>query len=143
LHRCVRQFDLEQHIELQQECTSVRWSDKDGLWTVSLTDVVRGTTYERKARYLITAMGVLNVPKGLDDLPLLRDFKGQIFHTSEWRDVDFDGKDVMVIGNGCSANQVIPWVMNEQKPKSLVQIVRSEQWVAPKGNYRHSLTFRW
>jgi cation diffusion facilitator CzcD-associated flavoprotein CzcO len=73
---------------------------------------------------------------------VLRGFKGTIFHTAEWRDVDFQDKNVMVIGNGCSANQVIPWVMNERGPKSLVQVVRSEQWVAPKGDFEHGMPFR-
>ncbi|KAM3508558.1 hypothetical protein MY11210_006666 [Beauveria gryllotalpidicola] len=80
-------------------------------------------------------MGVLNVPNGLDDLPALAQFGGQCFHTSKWRDIDFEGKRVMVIGNGCSANQVIPWIMNMQNPKSVVQLARSAQWVAPKDNH--------
>lgn len=27
-------------------------------------------------------------------------------------------------------------------PKSLVQVVRSEQWVAPKGDFEHGMAFR-
>ncbi|KIK68790.1 hypothetical protein GYMLUDRAFT_153644 [Collybiopsis luxurians FD-317 M1] len=143
IHRCVQHYDLEDRIRLQQECTSLRWSEKDCLWTASFIDLVLGRKYERKARYVITALGVLNVPKGLDDLPVLRAFKGTIFHTAEWREVDFQNKNVMVIGNGCSANQIIPWILNERSPKSLVQIVRSEQWVAPKGDFEHGTAFRW
>ena len=139
----MRHYRLEDHIRLQQECTSVRWSEEDCLWTVSFVDLLHGRNYVRRATYVVTALGVLNVPKGLDDLPELRDFNGTIFHTAEWRDVDFDDKKVMVIGNGCSANQVIPWIMNERKPRSLVHIVRSEQWIAPKGDYQHSRAFRW
>jgi cation diffusion facilitator CzcD-associated flavoprotein CzcO len=65
-------------------------------------------------------MGVLNTPNGLDDLPLLKTFGGQSFHTAKWRDGNFDGKRTMVIGNGCFASQVILWILNERKPKSLV-----------------------
>lgn len=49
----------------------------------------------------------------------------------------------MVIGNGCSANQVIPWILGEQHPRSLVQIARSEQWVVPKPNYVVSTFTKW
>lgn len=87
-------------------------------------------------------MGVFNVPKGLQDLPLLKDFQGQVIHTSQWRDLDFKDKSILVIGNGCSANQVIPWILSNASPKKLTQIVRSEQWVAPKGNFKHSRLFR-
>jgi cation diffusion facilitator CzcD-associated flavoprotein CzcO len=88
-------------------------------------------------------MGVFNVPHGLDDLPILKSFGGQVFHTAEWRNTDFDGVKVMVIGNGCSANEVVPWILNERKPQSLVQIARSEQWIAPFDNRRISNFTKW
>ena len=64
-------------------------------------------------------------------------------HTSNWRDTDWQNKNVLVLGNGCSANQVVPWLLDEGRVKKLVQIVRSEQWVAPKVNSRHSDIFKW
>lgn len=139
----MRYYNLQPRIRLQQECASLHWSDKDCLWTASFVDLVHGSKYERKARYVVSALGALNVPKGSDELPMLRYFKGTIFHTAEWREVDFQNKRVMVVGNGCSANQVVPWIMKEQSPKSLVHIVRSEQWVAPKGDFKHGKAFRW
>lgn len=53
-------------------------------------------------------MGVLNIPNDLDNLSTLTEFGGQVFHTSQWRETVFEHKRVMVICNGCSANQVIP-----------------------------------
>jgi cation diffusion facilitator CzcD-associated flavoprotein CzcO len=143
IHACARHFQLESHIKLQQECVSIQWSAEEGLWACLFRDLIHDKTYEVKARYVVTAMGVLSTPNGLDDLPVLKHFGGQVFHTAEWRKTDFDRKRVMVIGNGCSANQVIPWILNEQKPQSLVQIVRSEQWVAPKNNYRINNFTKW
>lgn len=96
-----------------------------------------------QARYVVTAMGVLSIPIGLSGVPVLRDFGGHSFHTSQWREIDLEDKRVMVIGNGCSANQVIPWILNKQRPRTLVQIVKSEQWVAPKENYEVSAFTQW
>jgi len=87
-------------------------------------------------------MGVFNVPKGLQDIPVLKAFRGPIVHTSQWKQIDFEGKSILVVGNGCSANQVVPWVLSKGGAKSLTQVVRSEQWVAPKGNFKHSLWFK-
>ncbi|KAI1418311.1 FAD/NAD(P)-binding domain-containing protein [Hypoxylon sp. FL1857] len=143
VHHCVRHFELEPRIHLQQECTSASWSEEDAAWTLWFNDLVRHKSYSVKARYIVTAMGVLNIPNGLDNLPVLTGFGGQYFHTSQWRDIDFDDKRIMVIGNGCSANQVIPWILNERHPKSLVQIARSAQWVAPKPNYPISRFTKW
>ncbi|KAH8653100.1 hypothetical protein BGZ60DRAFT_387004 [Tricladium varicosporioides] len=143
IHDCARHFDLGSHIKLQQECISIQWSEEETLWTLAFRSIAHDMLYEVKARYVVTAMGILNVPNGLDDLPILKDFTGQCFHTADWRDIDFAAKRVMVIGNGCSANQVIPWILNEEKPKSLVQIVRSAQWVAPKSNPAVSGLMKW
>jgi cation diffusion facilitator CzcD-associated flavoprotein CzcO len=142
-HACVRHFQVESHIKLQQECVSIQWSEKDGLWTCLFHDLIHNKTYEVKARFVVTAMGVFNVPHGLDDLPILKSFGGQVFHAAEWRNTDFDGVKVMVIGNGCSASEVVPWILNERKPQSLVQIARSEQWIAPFDNRRISNFTKW
>lgn len=143
IHDCARHFQLESHISLQQECLSVSWSESERLWTLSLRDIPSRKTYVVHARYVITAMGVLNIPNDLDNLSTLTEFGGQVFHTSQWRETVFEHKRVMVIGNGCSANQVIPWILNEQRPGTLVQVVRSEEWVAPKGNYLVSAFTKW
>ncbi|KAI1123819.1 FAD/NAD(P)-binding domain-containing protein [Nemania abortiva] len=143
IHDCARHFQLESHIALQQECRSVSWSESERLWTLSLWDIPHEKSYVVQARYIVTAMGVLNIPNGLSDLPVLTHFGGPVFHTSQWRETDFRDKRVMVIGNGCSANQVVPWILNNQRPRTLVQIVRSEQWVAPKNNYRISTFTKW
>lgn len=139
----MHRFELRPHIQLRQKCLSSRWSDEEQLWAVTFIDLDTNKEYCRRARFLVTAVGVLNVPKGLDDIPILRGFKGEIFHTSTWRDISFQNKNVMVLGNGCSANQVIPWILVQGKAKSLVQLVRSEQWVAPKGNEKNSSQFKW
>jgi len=107
---------------------------------VSIFDVATGKRYTVEAKILVTAVGVLNVPK---EEPALEGFRGEVFHTSQWRDVDFKDKNVMVLGNGCSSNQVIPWILNEAGAKSLVHIFRSAQWVAPKGNVKNGEGFKW
>ncbi|OTB01185.1 hypothetical protein M426DRAFT_14762 [Hypoxylon sp. CI-4A] len=145
IHDCARHFELrvEEDIYLQYECTSASWSQKNKRWTVNFNDLARGKPYSIQATILVTAMGVLSIPKGLDDLPVLKNFGGQCFHTSQWRDIDFDDKNVMVIGNGASANQVIPWILTERRPKSLVQVARSAQWMAPKENCEISEFMKW
>ncbi|KAL9126730.1 MAG: hypothetical protein Q9217_004257 [Psora testacea] len=134
---------LEPYIELNQECLTATWTEERSTWAVQFCDLNTGKEYTRESKVLITAAGVLNVPKGRDDVPTLKSFKGDVMHTSNWRDTDWHGKKVLVLGNGCSANQVVPWLLEKGRVKKLVQIVRSEQWVAPKVNSRHSEVFKW
>jgi cation diffusion facilitator CzcD-associated flavoprotein CzcO len=100
---------------------------------VSILDVAAGKRYTVEAKVLVTAVGVLNVPK---EEPALEGFRCEVFHTSQWRDVDFKDKNVMVLGNGCSANQVIPWILNEAGAKSLVHIFRSARGLRRRGMLR-------
>lgn len=127
---------------MQQECLSATWSDQTQSWHLRFRDLSSGHVHDRKAKYLITATGVLNVPRGLDDLPVLQNFKGSVLHTSQWRDIDWDGKHVLVVGNGCSANQVIPWILAHENPAHVTQVFRSPQWTAPKPKHTRSLWIR-
>lgn len=113
------------------------------MWSLSFNDLLHHRSYSIQARFVVTAMGVLNIPEGLDGLSVLSNFGGQCFHTSQWRGIDFDDKRVMVIGNGCSAHQVIPWILTERRPKCLIQVARSPQWVSPKANYLVSTLTKW
>ena len=118
------------------------WSESELLWTISFRDLASNSHFSIQARYVVTATGVLDVPNNLDGLAPLKQFGGHFFHTSQWRDIDFENKRVMVVGNGCSANQVIPWIL-KQGPRSLVQLLRSAQWVAPKNNHKVSAFIKW
>ncbi|KFY31398.1 hypothetical protein V493_01149 [Pseudogymnoascus sp. VKM F-4281 (FW-2241)] len=126
---------LQQHTNLRQECVFSRWLEEESLWSVQFVDLTTNKTYTRYSRFLITAVGFLDVPKGPESIVGVEQFKGQLFHSSNWdHDVDFQGKDVVVIGNGASANQFVPWILEDVEIRNLTQIVRSEQWVAPKNN---------
>lgn len=105
------------------------------MWSVQLVDLATNKTYTRYSRFIITAVGFLDVPKGPESITGVQKFRGQLFHSSNWdHDIDFQGKDVVVIGNGASANQFVPWILQNADVRSLIQVVRSEQWVAPKEN---------
>lgn len=58
------------------ECLSLRWSSNLSQWTALFKDLDKSHEFELHSKYVITAMGVLDIPKGLDDLPLLAGFGG-------------------------------------------------------------------
>jgi len=99
----------------------------NGRWTVetSLGNI-------HKVDFVINCTGILHHPvlpkiKGLDS------FKGDAFHTAQWRsDLSLKGKNVGVIGTGSTATQLIPEVAKEANKLSVFQ--RTAQWVAPVPN---------
>lgn len=78
---------------------------------------------------LINATGFLNDWKW-PKIPGLNDFKGTLLHSANWdTNVDYEGKDVAVIGTGSSAIQIVPQV--QKKANHLTAFMRSVTWISP------------
>ena len=93
---------------------SLRWDETLERWRVGTN---RGD--DIRARFVILACGVLNMPK-LPGIPGIEQFKGKAFHTARW-DYDYTGgsyrnpaldkladKRVAIVGTGATAIQAIP-----------------------------------
>lgn len=87
-----------------------------------------------EARTLISCAGYLHEPV-IPNLPGLKDFKGTIFHSSQWNHQhDLSGERVAVIGSGASAIQFVPEI--QPKVDSLFFYQRTPTWVLPKPDRR-------
>ena len=85
---------------------------------------------------LILAIGFLAIPNACT-IPGADTFKGDIFHSARWNHgVSLTNKNVVIIGNGCSASQVIPAVLEETK--SITQFIRTPQWYLKSNNFKYS-----
>ncbi|HWK51254.1 MAG TPA: NAD(P)/FAD-dependent oxidoreductase, partial [Steroidobacter sp.] len=95
---------------------SLRWDEKLNRWRVGTN---RGD--DIRARFVIVACGVLNMPK-LPSIPGIDRFKGKIFHTARW-DYEYTGgsyespvldkladKRVAIVGTGATAIQAVPYL---------------------------------
>jgi len=109
-------FDFADRALFHTLISSLRWDEAINRWRVG-TD--RGD--EIRARFVVMACGVLNMPK-LPGIPGIERFAGKMFHTSRW-DYDYTGgnaenpvldkladKRVAIIGTGATAIQAVPWL---------------------------------
>jgi cation diffusion facilitator CzcD-associated flavoprotein CzcO len=77
---------------------------------------------------------VLPTTHGGQPVPLSH---GALFHTAKWRhDVDLKGKQVAVVGSGCSAAQVVPAIQPQVATVDVYQ--RSPGWTMPRMDYEYS-----
>jgi 4-hydroxyacetophenone monooxygenase len=121
-------FGVRQFIRFNTEVKSAVYNERTMDWTVSVSDA-HGNTEALRANVVISAVGLLNVPK-LPDIPGLDSFEGPSFHSARWPDgMDVSGKRVAVIGNGASAMQIVPAVAPHVEQVTVFQ--RSKQWAAP------------
>ncbi|PVH93519.1 FAD/NAD(P)-binding domain-containing protein [Periconia macrospinosa] len=156
LESVAKRFKLSSKIEFDTEVSSLRWIESDSQWEATLTHFAPGigdlSTRERdekiakngalvlrketiRARAVVSCVGILVEPNPWpSSIPGRDNFKGPVFHTARWNaDVDLDGKNVVVIGAGCSAAQVVPSLLVEPyNVKSVTQIMRQAPWVMPR-----------
>lgn len=129
-----KKWNVPQHTRLQTRVVEARFDEATGLWHTIAQDVRNPDQHHVFSHYvsklLILAVGGLSQPtefkaKGYDE------FQGPIFHSQNWdHSVDFEGKDVVVVGNGCTATQIVPQL--QKKVKHLTQFASSKHWIAPE-----------
>lgn len=126
-------FDLLAHIEFETEVLSAEFNGEQ--WLVNTS---KGETF--KVDYLISACGILHKAV-FPAIEGLHDFKGKLFHSSEWdKSYQWQGKRIAVIGNGSTGVQMIPHLAKEAAQLTLFQ--RSPQWIMPAKNKTYSEGFK-
>jgi cation diffusion facilitator CzcD-associated flavoprotein CzcO len=106
---------------------TLRWDEQIKRWRVGTN---RGD--DIRARFVILACGVLNMPK-LPNVQGIGDFKGKIFHTARW-DYGYTGgsyqnpvldklsdKRVAILGTGATAIQAVPHLGKYAKQLYVIQ----------------------
>jgi cation diffusion facilitator CzcD-associated flavoprotein CzcO len=136
VHDTADKFDVTPHIQISTEVVGAEWKGK--FWKVTLRNANTGVEYTRDAEMVVSAVGVFNQPKDCS-IPNMVKFKGDVIHTARWKDdYDITGKSVGVVGNGCSAAQLVPSIAG--KVKEVVQFQRTPQWYFVREN-RNFTTF--
>ena len=128
-------FDIRKHIHTSVECAGATWNNVTSQWDVSLKDLQTEIQYTRSAMIFVSAVGGISYPRNVH-FPGMEKFRGHMFHTARWdHSVSYKNKRVAVIGNGCSAAQVVPALAKEAA--SVRQYARSGQWfhARPNRNY--------
>ena len=87
-----------------------------------------------RAKIVLSCIGILVEPNPWpNSIPGIDTFQGHVIHSARWRGTNVDGKDVVVIGTGSSAAQIVPCLL--QPPynvKSVTQLMRTPPWVMPR-----------
>jgi cation diffusion facilitator CzcD-associated flavoprotein CzcO len=111
----VDKFDLRPHMIFNVSCEAAKWIAEENKWEVTFFDMISKQSYTKKASIFVSAIGSIAEPRKVE-FPGIKDFNGTIFHTARWdKDYDYRGKRMALIGNGCSAAQVVPSVVHEVK----------------------------
>lgn len=125
--------DLRRSIQFNTRVERADYDEAAQRWRVTTRDE-SGHREILTANVVISAAGIFN-PPAWPRIEGLKDFKGPMFHTAEWRDdVALEGKRVAIIGNGASCMQIGPEI--QHKVAALTIFQRSPHWAAPFPQFR-------
>ncbi|KAM0480179.1 hypothetical protein ACHAPX_004004 [Trichoderma viride] len=138
------QYEIQQHVQFSSLVEKASWDEVSGTWSVTVRDIRSSKVAEHHCKILISAVGTLSVPRKCS-IPGASSFEGRMFHTAQW-DHTFNWKDkeVIVVGNGCSATQAIPEMCSGPgAAKMITQFSRQSHWLAERPNPEYSALFKW
>ena len=141
LNSTVDKFAIRPHVQLGYEVIEAVWSEQKSVWTVTLRDMTNKHTFTKEAEILVSCVGSISIPKDCT-IPNFENYSGEIWHSARWNHLyKLAGKTVAVIGNGCSAAQLVPHVV--QQAAQVVQFQRSPQWINERPNSFFSPFQKW
>ncbi len=110
LTEVVEENELAPDIRYRHKIVTADWSEADNRWTVEANVGDGGETARFTCNFLWMCQGYYRHNEGYTpDWPGMDDYKGVIAHPENWPDdLDYAGKQVVVIGSGATAATVIP-----------------------------------
>ncbi|KAL6151292.1 hypothetical protein ACJQWK_10798 [Exserohilum turcicum] len=137
------QYRVVEHVRFHSMVEKAVWNELDSVWEVTVVNLTTKERMVRRAKILVSGVGSLSVPKPCD-ISGVEQYKGRLFHSAQWdHSFDWKDKDVVVLGNGCSATQFVPIMANEPNPtRKLAQFARQAQYLSERENSHYSGTFK-
>lgn len=126
------EFGIDRHIQFDTKVTTAEWSSDDGRWTLTTTrsDTVEKVVYT--CNFLLMCAGYYSYKGGFQpDFPGEERFAGPIVHPQQWpEDLDYNNKQVVVIGSGATAVTLVPAMADEVNHITMLQ--RSPSYVVAR-----------
>lgn len=124
-----QKYDILTHCRFNAMCVSLEWDASRSLWICTFQDTNSKEIFIREAPVVVSAIGTLDRP-AIPKIEGSETFKGKTFHSARWDStLKTKGKHLVVLGNGASATQFVPELVNSVGPEgSVTQFVRSAHW---------------
>ena len=125
--RTVDKWDLARDVKCGHRVQRAEFDEERGVWQLEVKN--KDGVLHEECDILVSAIGFLsrwNWP----DIPGLHDFKGTLCHSAQWdRSFDETDKRIAIIGNGSSAIQIMPKLVD--KAAHVSNFVRNPTYITP------------
>ncbi|RGP41226.1 Cyclohexanone monooxygenase [Altererythrobacter insulae] len=130
LHRIADERGIRDHIRFGHKVLSADFREDEARWhvTVELED---GEQKLMTANFLYLGSGYYDYDNPYDAGFDFSQFDGQVVHPQFWpEDLDYAGKNVVVIGSGATAVTIVPSMTEEAKHVTMLQ--RTPTWMVSR-----------
>jgi monooxygenase len=110
IEETAREYGIDGHIRFGQQVSTARWSSENGRWVLEALSPETGVISTYEASWLYVCSGYYRYDHGYEpELPQLDRYGGQVIHPQHWpNDLDYAGKQVVVVGSGATAVTLVP-----------------------------------
>jgi cation diffusion facilitator CzcD-associated flavoprotein CzcO len=121
---------IDKHIRFHHRLVRADWSSDESCWHLTAERTDTGETVALTCGFLFSCSGYYRYDHGyLPDFPGMDRFKGTIVHPQAWpEDLDYAGKQVVVIGSGATAVTLAPAMAPTAAKVTILQ--RSPTYIA-------------
>ena len=132
LNRIVDERGIRPNIRFGRKVIAADFDHATVRWNVTTEDPA-GAREMVSARFLFLGSGYYDYDQPYDAaFPGREDFRGQIVHPQFWpRDLDYSGKQVVVIGSGATAATIVP-AMATSGAAHVTMLQRTPTWYATR-----------
>jgi cation diffusion facilitator CzcD-associated flavoprotein CzcO len=123
LGEVIAENNLGPHIRYRHRIASARWSSRENLWTLEAARTDTGEPVRFTTNFLWMCQGYYRHATGYTpEWEGMEDFEGRIVHPQTWPDdLDYKGKNVVVIGSGATAATLVPAIAADCGRVTLLQ----------------------
>ena len=121
LRDTAREYDVESHIRYRHRVVRASWDSVTARWAVEAEH--DGETVTLTAGFVWSCSGYYDYEHGHEpEFPGRDDFTGTVVHPQHWpADLDWTGRDVVVIGSGATAVTLVPAMADDARHVTMLQ----------------------
>lgn len=137
LRETVDEYGIGRRIRFGLRVETATWDSDTATWTLSARHGETGEVQEFTANFLAMCAGYYSYRGGyLPEFPGYERFRGTVVHPQQWPDdLDYAGKQVLVIGSGATAMTIVPAMAATAGHVTMLQ--RSPTYVVARPDHDH------
>lgn len=126
LDETATEYGVHEKIRYRHDVKSASWSSENACWTIDVEEGENSEALQYTCNFLYMCSGYYNYDSGYTpDWAGLDDFEGDIVHPQHWpQDLDYAGKEVLVIGSGATAVTLVPALLDSENPAGHVTMLQ-------------------